>query len=1360
MKYIGSRFRTKTWWFRQLLMLPVLVLSMAGTLAAQSFEGVRVLRSDASVLELEVRPEVTWEELPGGELLPRVKGGSVLLDREPGSPLEIGMVIPVGLPRPEGTSFEVLSVEYAEPVFGRIAPTPTMVRDEQGIYGEEWRVNETAYGGYVPDFQAAEFRYRGIARGLHTGDVVIAPVRFVAGAGKIEVVDRIRLRIRYGGGVNFSAGGPGGNRMMPGLQASIINGDQAVSWIAPSTGRPALRSSGVQAARAWFRVETEGEGLYEILPEDFEKAGVDPASVTNVAVYGGEGVPLPEEVSAAPDNRMNQVPVIVERDGGRISRVLFYGVGTVAWRYGRRGGGDTIARRVNNPYVKNASYIVAVDGDPTRNFPTQNSPGTATVFPSYGISHILFEEELNNAIAQGNSGNGGGRDWFGSSFIVDGFRPEEKRVFTKELTGLDRSYPVTYRVRMAQYAPNGSGAASVEQNGTSLGPSFSLRWSGGEGYTAGVVEKLYTVDANQIPGDNRSLLGISYRNNADATAYLDWYEIHYGRKLEATGNRMIFESPTGTGIAEYRVSGFNTNNLIGLDVTDPVNPVRINPVSSSGGDFVFRAELSGDPLVRRSYFIGSPDDARRVANVRTARFADLRSRDQSTDILVVTHEDFRQAAEAYVAYRNGGGEFTASYVTVEEIYTEFSNGMLDPTAIRDYVAHAYHNWSKAPRYLILIGDGNYDYRNLTSSQKTYIPIYTDGETDSFNDITTSVYDDYFVRVDGEDAIIDLAPGRFPVTKLEDAETIVGKIKTYESPRSFGDWRRKVILATDDRNPISAGGDFIPDAEYLEKTTLPHWMEPEKIYLAEYPTVPGVLKSKPEATQDLLQRINRGALLVNWVGHGNAKVWAHEQLLQKDEFVPQLTNDSTLIMVMAVTCNFGRFDNPNEVSGGELFLTRKGGGAPVVLATTRAVYIGDNDELMRAYFGALFDRDPVTNGFLPLGDVLMSTKRKGSGNKVNDEKYLIFGDPSMRLNLPKDSVEITSINSIEVADDTVTVGALSLVTVEGAVRSRRGELREDFNGTAIITFYDADDHKVVLDVGAEREMIDKGGQLFRGPAVVENGRFTAQFRLPKDIAFDSSSTARLYVYAYNDVGDAAGATCNVKVYGSDTAVVADGNGPDIEIYLDDRSFRSGDVVTPTPMLIVDLEDGSGINASGAGLGHRIEAWIGENPNPVDLTEFYSTSATDYRIGSAERELLDLEPGEYKVRVRAWDIFNNPSEGTAYFRILEGEAEDLVVTDVVNYPNPMGRETEFLFRHNQSRPLDVKIDIFTAGGRKIRTLEEKNVTDRFVRVPWNGHDRDGRRVANGVYFYRLRVTVAGGEGDEERTIEVIEKIAVAQ
>lgn len=1356
---------------RTMRILSALLLSaLFGLLPAQisaqnraELPGVEILRSDAAGLDLLVRPVISWDRTGAGDLLPTVAGGLFSPEATSGGPIEPTLVLPVGLPLPEGTRMEVLRIEYGEGRTGRIAPTPTQKIDREGIVTEEYVVDPELYRTYRPADVLATFEYGGVARGLHVGQITVRPLRYDPASNRTEVVRELRIRLRFPSAPEGRRGA-GEASDNASVRIGLLNGEQAISWGTPRSLRPlAARPSSIANARAWFRVEVTGSGLHAITAADFEEAGISPSSITNVAVYGGAGTPLPEDVGGALENRMNRLPTIVERSGNRLSRVLFYGTGTTGWELREFDVSDSIPRRLTNPYVRANSYIVAVDGDPAGTFESVASPGAASVYPSYGIARLLHEEDLTNAIAQGNSGNGGGRDWFGTPFVVDDFRPEEKRVFSQELVGLDRSYPVTYRVRVAHNAEGRSvtGRFSFEQNGTAVGDEVTL-WSFTDDQLAAVAdETVFTIPASMIPADNRSLLGISYSFPGSATGYLDFYEVHYGRKLSARNNTITFESPTGVGVAEYRVDGFGTNQLIGLDVTDPAAPKRLTPVSNDGGTYVFRGPLSSDPAERRRYYIGPLTSPMAVKVAGTAPYAGLRNDDRAADILVITHESLRAGAEAYATYRNQQGRYRATVVSTAEIYTEFSAGRLDPTAIRDYVAHAYHTWSRRPRYLLLVGDGNYDFRKIASDQTEYVPIYTTGERDSYNDLAISVYDDYFVRVDGEDFYIDLAPGRIPATKLEEVETVVAKIRQYESPTSYGPWRERILLVADDNAPVGEGGGFLPQSETLEKRYMPHWMEAEKIYLQEYPSVQGIRTMKPGVTQDLIQWINRGVLLVNWVGHGNARVWGHEHVLEKDEFIPKLTNDTMLTMVMAVTCNFGRFDNPKEVSGGEMFLTHRGGGASVVLATTRAVYINDNAALMEAYFRSIFLRDSVTNEFLPIGDALMATKIRAGARRDNDQKYLIFGDPVMQLNIPTDSVAITTVNTVDVTVDTARISALSEVTVTGSIHDRRGNLREDFNGSAIITLYDADRTKSVPREDSENltyEMEEKGGQLFRGPAIVTGGRFTATFRVPKDIAYDSTRTGRIYAYAWEKGRDGVGSTCNVVIYGSDTAASIETDGPAITIFVDDRTFRSGDIVTPTPMLIVDLEDESGINASGAGIGHRIEAWVGESPNPIDLTEFYSTSPTDYRLGTAEREILDLEPGEYRVRVRAWDIFNNPSESTAWFRIVEGEPDDLVVTDVLNYPNPMGKETEFLFRHNQSAPLDVTIDIFTAAGRKIRRLDARGVTDRFVRVPWDGRDADGRRVANGVYFYRLRVLL--GEGEEQQIVEVIEKVAVAQ
>jgi hypothetical protein len=371
--------------------------------------------------------------------------------------------------------------------------------------------------------------------------------------------------------------------------------------------------------------------------------------------------------------------------------------------------------------------------------------------------------------------------------------------------------------------------------------------------------------------------------------------------------------------------------------------------------------------------------------------------------------------------------------------------------------------------------------------------------------------------------------------------------------------------------------------------------------------------------------------------------------------------------------------------------------------------------------------------------------------------MVFGDPAVYLDLPQDSVQIEQVNKVNVATDTATVAALSVVNVKGRIVDQFGVLDNGFNGTAIVELFDADRKVSVTELGAVQNGTLYGGRLFRGPATVLNGEFTAQFRVPKDIAYDSS-TARMHVYAFNDQQDAAGATAHIRVYGTDTATVTDVHGPELHLFLDDRSFRSGDMVTPTPLLIVDLADSSGINSSGSGLGHHIEAWLDGSARSIDLSDNYQTLPTDYGKGSVERRLLDLTPGEHQIRVRGWDIFNNPSEGVAYFRIGEHADSVLEVEQVVNYPNPMSRETDFTFVHNQTRPLDVEIAIFTLSGRKLRQLETRGARERFVRVHWDGTDSDGGLLANGVYLYRLKVRIAGDESGNE--YQIIDKVAIAR
>jgi hypothetical protein len=196
------------------------------------------------------------------------------------------------------------------------------------------------------------------------------------------------------------------------------------------------------------------------------------------------------------------------------------------------------------------------------------------------------------------------------------------------------------------------------------------------------------------------------------------------------------------------------------------------------------------------------------------------------------------------------------------------------------------------------------------------------------------------------------------------------------------------------------------------------------------------------------------------------------------------------------------------------------------------------------------------------------------------------------------------------------------------------------------------------------------------------------------------------------------------------------------------------VNEKPTLFIDLADSSGINTSVTGVGHRIEAWINNSPESKDMTDFYTSKTDNFQAGTVAYALRDLPQGRNTIRVRAWDTYNNASTSETYFEVRS--SDQLAVVDVMNYPNPFKTSTAFTFRHNQAVPVNATVKIYTVAGRLIQTVEQFGISEPFARIPWDGRDRDGDELANGVYLYKLIVRTVDGRF----TSEVLGKLAIAR
>jgi len=322
-----------------------------------------------------------------------------------------------------------------------------------------------------------------------------------------------------------------------------------------------------------------------------------------------------------------------------------------------------------------------------------------------------------------------------------------------------------------------------------------------------------------------------------------------------------------------------------------------------------------------------------------------------------------------------------------------------------------------------------------------------------------------------------------------------------------------------------------------------------------------------------------------------------------------------------------------------------------------------------------------------------------------------------------------------------------VVLQGEVRDHGGAVASYFNGTVYLSLFEKAQPVTTLgnDPGSlPATFSTQTSILFKGKATASEGRFTFRFRLPRDMNYQYGP-GKISLYAENGTGDGNGFSDSVVIGGIHPSGTVDREGPVVRAYLNDEHFVSGGLTNPAPVLIVKLQDSSGINSAGTSIGHDLVATLdGDNQTYYVLNNFYESDLDDYQKGTVRFQLPVLPPGPHTLKIKAWDVVNNSGEYELQFTVANTEA--LRIDHVLNYPNPFTTSTAFWFEHNQPHAdLQVKVEIYTVSGKLIKTLSQTINTpgNRSSEMQWDGRDAYGSRVGRGIYLYRLHVTDASGK-----------------
>ncbi|MFN2234728.1 MAG: C25 family cysteine peptidase [Anaerolineales bacterium] len=525
-------------------------------------------------------------------------------------------------------------------------------------------------------------------------------------------------------------------------------------------------------------------------------------------------------------------------------------------------------------------------------------------------------------------------------------------------------------------------------NSIILGSSEGFWWSG---------KSRYAFEA-QVPSANipiTNTFSIEALNDAEfrfPRYFFDWVEIEYNRDFIAVKNAITFTSPE-TGLQKYQVDFSDTTGMIVLNITDPLKPEYVT-------DSLIEPDQVTISLDKTNLSIAMDAGGKSIAPSQISFYQppNWKNMTEGADYVIITHTDLINTAQILANYRAGTGLSTV-VVNINDLYNEFNFGIFHPIAVKNFLSYTFENWETIPSYALLVGDGhwnfyeyNFDYYGAGPQLIPPNLVWVDpwqGEVDSANLLATIV---------GDDPVADLTIARLPVNDNAELNAYIDKLIEYEST-PFENWMKNHIFVAED--PDSAG-DFTTYAENVVAKYIDPFPNATaiEVYQEDYECTTAGSPQCEDAKSSLLQGLNSGALILNYIGHASVNWWSHEKIFSPDDF-SALPVTNKLPVILSMTCLDGYWSGPITRPGSSMIeeLVRKeASGAIAAFSPTGLGITSGHDVLHQGFYDAL-----MTEGISELGLAVQNSKIWLYQTGLNQDllhTYTIFGDPALRIRIPR------------------------------------------------------------------------------------------------------------------------------------------------------------------------------------------------------------------------------------------------------------------------------------------------------------------------------------------------------------------------
>ncbi len=984
-------------------------------------------RADGLVFDWRL-PDVDGADLAGGRWDALVKAGATTVIDQHGVRLPVFgglLAIPGGV---------TAQVQVTDPVWEVVALAGPLAQ------AETRRTMLPGFGLPLGRDEAAKLVQQGLAGALPFAQIQVTPVRYDPDGLTLTVLRSARIRVGWTGGAgaaSLAAGDLAAGSVEALMASKLLNpADARLVTRTPRSGDAAVVHNPPALVAGSFKLTVNEPGIYSVTGQQLAQAGLTLAGVSPAALQvWWQGQPLATELVGMADGKL---------DG--TDQVRFYiPPWTSPWRT------TQVAWLSTQPTA--AALVRRMDQRDVT--PAQDDLPWSSSFP---LTRTVEENHIYDSVYPPGSAIDGVDHWFWqSSSFMDGKSDGQVSGVLNIPVMLE---PAQLRISFQAYV-SAVHQVGIRVNGVDVGVA---EWNRKQPYTA-VIDLppglLHT-------GENTVTVGTGAFGLAGNGILLDKVEVVQRQPYQAEGNRLAFPGRRGLVASSYVVRGFDAGEVLLYDVADPLNPTRLTGGADTFVERIFLPQignLSTGPaaeLTKRVYlpWLGRgastprtapktaertlgpqgidpirPETANGSAAQQVAFFtdkADALNQDRSyvavqasavrspsqivadapsawqsyagADYLIISHANFISAVQPLAAFRRNQG-LSVVTVNVADLYDEFSGGNVDPEGIRQAIAYAYANWPTPPRFVLLVGDGTYDFKHFSGFVgPTFLPPYLAYVDPWLGEVAA---DNRYAAVAGDDLIPDVLLGRISAQTPADVTAAVDKTLAYEQ-QALGvwpSWKNRLAYVTDnayDANDVWDGaGDFIAEAESaIAAQPLPAGFQNLRYFYDPSSYNPGTQPWRygdgPTMKSAIQSKLAEGLFLVSFIGHSSQSQWASERFVHMSE-VPSINTEGRLPVILEMTCLTSFFDMPDRQSLDEVWVNTPTRGAVATVGPSGFGVLNGHGDLHDGMNRAIFADRVAT-----LGEALLAGKINLAATGAHQDlldTFMIMGDPALGWHLP-------------------------------------------------------------------------------------------------------------------------------------------------------------------------------------------------------------------------------------------------------------------------------------------------------------------------------------------------------------------------